>query len=317
MSEQPKPNKILEFQITNECNYNCSYCSQGLSRQKINTNSHANDKVIDSFIVLLERLSQSWTVGLVGGEATIHPRFFEVCEQIKKNKHKLHLVTNFSLPIKKFKKLVDITGDALSFLGVSLHLECIKSINSFIEKVVELNAYKNINTSLRPLSVLTEQNIDILIKIKQALLDSGIALNFQVHKTIENNIFKYSEESLIKMKENKIIINPHGILTKKTFGTICHTGYQGFVINNKGDVKRCYQNQSLFNLGNIIDEKYCLYSRPLPCLADTCNCLLFPHNNMIRHGEEDIFLATELVSLSNMKEKITEQIYSLTGLDIK
>lgn len=71
----------MEFKLTRKCNYNCHYCVQGGCKDRSNL-SNASDRVVDSFVEFINNLDDCWEIGLVGGEATVHPRFLGFIRRI-------------------------------------------------------------------------------------------------------------------------------------------------------------------------------------------------------------------------------------------
>ncbi|MCK7467675.1 MAG: radical SAM protein [Desulfosudis oleivorans] len=308
--------KLIEFKLTAKCNYKCAYCIQNKADFKPEQLRNANDDVVDSFIRLVKKLEGNWTIGLLGGEATIHPRFMEVAKEIVSNGHRIKLITNFSLPVEKFKEIADIAGKNIN-IGASLHLTQVQSLDKFIDNAIEFNNYITKGAGFCVLAVLTDENFDILVKVREKLTENNVRMQFQCCKVNnDKEIYNYSQKVLDYLEQEKININPYGLLTKSTFGTICHTGYQGFVINEYGDIRRCYNpNQELLKLGNLVDDKYKLFNKPMPCLAQSCNCSQFSYLNLIRYDEKDVELAEKLVKLiRNYKQSLSE-INELTGLE--
>ncbi|MDD3012976.1 MAG: radical SAM protein [Candidatus Gastranaerophilales bacterium] len=317
--KQKTHDKFIEFVITQKCNYKCEYCVEG-NRDKGNLNefNHASDKVVDEFIQLIRNLEGVWHISVLGGETLIHPRYMEVYQEIINNNHTTRLITNFSLPLEKYKELVDIAGDKLQILCASLHLSQVKSLDDFIEKADEFNKYKNSKTKFGVLSVLTEENFEILKEIKQRLAERSVNLGFQTYKVNQKEVFEYSDKIKEYFKQENRKVNPHGVLAQSTFGTICYSGYDGFIVLEDGQVMRCYnRSQELFTLGNIIGGNYKLFKKPIPCLAQKCNCPLFPSLNMLEYDNVDIELAKALVEFSQISKKAVSEINGLTGLNLK
>lgn len=264
-----KPVPFIYFQITDKCNYCCEYCIQD---KQITQN--ANDEVLDALINIIYNLKGTWKFMIMGGEALVHPRFFELAEIISKYNHKLFLITNFSFPIDTYKKLADIMGNKLVKFNASLHLSQVKSIDDFIEKTVEFNLYKSRKTDFSVTSVISDESFEILQEVKLKLKKHNIKMNLQRCRTdseyikYDNKIEKYlnkNPENSAKITDNLDNANPYGI--------ICSAGYKSYRILKNGDVHRCATEQpDLFLLGNITDKTFKPFTQPMPCLAQKCIC---------------------------------------------
>lgn len=276
-----KPTPFIQFQITDRCNYLCEYCIQKKGEKE---ELDADDIVIDSFISLIHTLKGKWKFMLMGGEALIHPRFFEVAEIISENNHDIFLITNFSFTLDYYKKLVDICGNSLKKINASLHLSQIKSIETFIEKTIEFNQYKSSKTDFSVVSVLTNENFEILKEIKERLKKHNIKMSFQrLRIKGENIIYKEEIESYLNNNPEhsaKIAISMNNIDLK---GTTCYTGYKSIRIDRDGSVTRCgTKHGELSFLGNISDETFKFFDKPMPCMSHECQCYNTTiSNNMI------------------------------------
>lgn len=273
----PEPIPTIDFHITDNCNYRCLYCCEGKVK-----GGNASDEVIDAFIKLLKILDGVWEVQLIGGEVFLHPRFFELCEHIVKTGYKINITTNFSYPVEKFEKLAGICKENLTLVMASLHLSQVRSLDEFIEKADRFNKIKSHNTEFLITSVVTEENFDFLLQIKERLYKLGLRLHFQPLK-IDRKFVKYSpkiENFFKNAVENKLT----GLS-----GTICYTGYKYFHIRPNGDVRRCYDKQPDFFLGNIKEGTFKPFDCPKPCLSDKCTCSAPFIKHMIRLGESRKF----------------------------
>jgi len=158
-TKTPKPS--LEWIITEQCNYNCPYCCfEG-------TGGHCSDETIDAVFKLISNLEEEWLVKLVGGEPTIHPRFFDMCSAITGAGHKLCMTTNFSPSLAKLEKLISICGDRLQYITASMHLDQLRNRGDFIEKAQRFNSIKNSSTNFTVTSVITEDNFEKMEEIER------------------------------------------------------------------------------------------------------------------------------------------------------
>lgn len=264
-----KPTPFVYFQITDKCNYRCEYCIQDKE-----STQNASDEVINSLIEIAKNLEGTWKFMIMGGEALVHPRFYEFVDVIVSSKHNLFLITNFSFPIESYKKLADLCGNRLIKLNASLHLSQVKSIDEFITKAIEFNRNKPRKTDFTVTSVITDDNFEILQETKLRLARHGVKMNLQRLRTDTESI-KYNnkiEQYLNKKPENsaKITETLEGIDLR---GAMCNAGYKSFRVLKDGEVYRCATSQpDFFSLGNIVDGSFKPLIKPMPCLAKECNC---------------------------------------------
>jgi sulfatase maturation enzyme AslB (radical SAM superfamily) len=101
----------MEFHITNKCNYKCEYCNAGCGNDKNDGAMEASKETTRNFIGLLPKIKNKSWIKIIGGEPILHPMFFEVAEEIIKNRHILEIATNFSLPNKNFERVCDLIED--------------------------------------------------------------------------------------------------------------------------------------------------------------------------------------------------------------
>ncbi len=86
---QPPPPLDAYFAITNRCNQACDYCGTEANRY----DGYFGDYELDRFRELTLS-SPSRTIGLIGGEPLMHPRFFDFVETIGASGRKTQLFTN-------------------------------------------------------------------------------------------------------------------------------------------------------------------------------------------------------------------------------
>ena len=283
----------LEFHLTEKCNYKCEYCfSHSLK------DIHAENNTVDSFIKLVSGMQEKSKIKLIGGEPLFHPRFMELAHCIMKHNHDLRVGTNFSFPNKLFEKIIDESKREKQIsLVVSLHLTQINSIDSFIEKVIELKKYGDDKIEVSVVSVLKEDNFEKLLNVKEKLALSKIPMVFQRLKVNSGKEFlKYEENIEAYLMENF----PNRVAAKieflNPFGMLCKTGYSFIRIYVNGEISRCYNYQEkLFSLGNI-NGNWKLLKKSMPCLSDKCTCLLPVAQNLLEFEKYDRKLANKILA---------------------
>lgn len=267
----PTPN--LEWQITDKCNYACSYCFQQHSIKD------CSQETINEVYKLLSTLDGVWLVKLIGGEPSLHPKFLEISKAIVESGHNICITTNFSQSIKKLKKFVDVCGKNLTYITASLHLSQIKNLDHFIDKANEFNKYIKKQTRFIVTSVLTHENKEALKEAEIKCSAAGISFKLQVLKTADG-YYQYDKETE-RLLCNKTIIGTEKIRGFNSFGTICHTGRLFFRIRINGDVNRCFNYQPAYLMGNIAKGSFKRFSKSKPCMAKKCTCTVPVTSNMI------------------------------------
>jgi len=273
-------NPILSFewQITDKCNYKCSYCFLEKSKHL----GDSSDKTINAVFKLLPMLKKSWLVKLTGGEPLNHPSFLKICEKVIHYGHRLCLTTNFSSPLDKFQKLIDICGDKLDFVTASLHIDQIKSIDKFIGDSVRFNSKKNPHTNFHITAVLTKGSFNNLKRAEKIFKNKNIPFS---SLPLKNNgmYYRYNDE-IEKYIHDKSTGNIESIRNNNFFGNICYCGKYFFRINIAGDVFRCYNYQPLYYyLGSLMDNTFKRLNKPKLCFAQKCSCAVPANRNMIQY----------------------------------
>ena len=279
---QAPPVKSFEWAITDRCNYSCSYCNQNNYRRF----GHCSDSTISAVFKLIEGFEESWLIKIIGGEAFLHPRFFEICGFIAAKGHRICITTNFSASKDDLCRFIDVCGDKLSFLAASYQMDQLESHDEFIEKAILFNEKKHPAARLGILAVMKEESFTRLRDIEKQFTQLGIDFQYQV--LIEDGIrFHRYPQDIDGYLKDKSSRNTEIIRSSNYFGTLCNAGKDFFVIDVNGDVTRCFSFlQPLFYLGNITKGGFRQLSKPMPCLAARCTCTGPANRNMICYGKK-------------------------------
>jgi MoaA/NifB/PqqE/SkfB family radical SAM enzyme len=285
---------VLEFFITEKCNYKCEYCwfvpcqSNPVS---------ASDAVINRFVKVLPKIRKNSYVKLIGGEAIVHPRFFELAKEVVKNKHTLAIQTNFSMPNKKFEEILDlIPENARMQMTISIHLSQIRSIDDFLNKIIDFYTYGKDKLDFSVCSVLKEDNFEILKKAYEKLKENNISFLFQRIRQ-GNVVASYSPKIEDYLKNLELESDSFALCEKlfslKSYGLLCKAGHNMWRIRPDGRITRCFHDHKiLFELGNLKTAFYAL-KKPLPCLRENCRCS-FPIMLGMLTDEYDTALAKKI-----------------------
>ena len=154
-----KDHKDITFswELTDQCQYRCSYCYvREILKNKI------DEKDILKYKNVLKKFKLNsipgFRVEILGGEPTTHPFFLDILDDLEKNdKCKfLSVNTNLAKPASYYKQFSDKTKYKKLEFSISVHIEYIKNVNKFCDKIkeiynagvkcfVNLNLHKDIN----------------------------------------------------------------------------------------------------------------------------------------------------------------------------
>lgn len=301
-----KTEPFIEFNITEKCNYCCNYCSQGFLNKKQPTKlQNASEDVIDGVIDLLKDLGPEYTLQFIGGEPFCHPKFIEAVKKVADLGNKIIVVTNMSFPISSYKELVNAAGKNLIRIHGSMHLAQIKDFENNLKNIIEVKNILYPNTEYRIMSILLDDNFELLQNIKQKLNQHDI--EFIISRLLINGKpKKYGEKEEILLSNQystyqNNIINSINVDTKKV---LCNAGSKVLHIRTNGDIERCwsYQKNKKFQvLGNVADKNSIkLLKGPAPCYADYCRCS-YP-------SEKQAYFYSLLVPFYFFKEKYEDKM---------
>lgn len=263
MNKEPKC--YIDFIITQVCSYRCKYCSQAKAFAK--KFPSANSKTITSFYRLLDNIDTNFEITITGGEAILHPNFYEIVSEVIKKEFKLNLITNGSSDIEKYEKLFSLTNEGLNYFDISFHIDEIQNFNSHMEKIEKLvniipNAAKiKFFIPIYNLDNKKEEKINVIVSLAKKY---GINYEFQ-HIRILDKYIDYREVENIYFKDE---------FPLKTREKLCFAGYKSAVIYENGECYRCYSSRFLKSnyIGNINDENFKLNDKADICTKKICTC---------------------------------------------
>ena len=257
--------RLIEWIITNKCNYNCSYCIR-------NKNYQLGLSDPKQFLKGIKKsIHGSWEFLIMGGEPFVQPNFLKIVQELIDMGHSISIITNLSMPIRQIKSLCEICGKKLVRLVASLHLEEVNP-DDFLKKAIEVKKIINPITVFKINSVAKNTNINDLGEIGKRFLKQGIGFELQSFKLPSGAFEKYSpSQKKIISKFGRMF----GIKEPNFRGKRCWTGCSYFVLNQTGEAYRCMSAlKSKKNyLGNILDGSLKLYKRSKLCEYDLCPCI--------------------------------------------
>lgn len=136
---------VFSWELTDECQYRCSYCYvKDILKKKI----HQSD--VNLYKNVLKQLSfktvPNFRMEMLGGEPTTHPHFLEILDNLEANNkcEYLSVNTNFAKPLSFFSQFSDSKYKKLEF-SISVHIEYVeRRVDKFLEKIKEFSEMDNI-----------------------------------------------------------------------------------------------------------------------------------------------------------------------------
>lgn len=190
--EGTNPNSLdIEWQISNHCNYSCSYCSPVLYG---NTSGWPNaDTSLKFFNDIHNYINPNdKMITFTGGEPTLWPKLFYFLENI--NNYEIGIVSNGSRTIRWWEKLNNLKK--VTHLTISVHLEYadVDHITKVIETMSE-------HTGVVVLLLLSPEDPQKAINFAETLRDRDltckILLKAVTHRWDgDNTPYEYSSEVL-------------------------------------------------------------------------------------------------------------------------
>lgn len=251
--------KIVEFEITNHCNFQCIMCPTGLGTAR-RDRGYMDDDVF--FKVIDEIKEYPVALKFVGqGESLLHPNALKYFKEAKKRGIITHLTTNGSLLTEEMmKEIVDselLDSIKFSFQGVNAEGYCLlrrkDAYDDLMKRIKTL--YELRNEREKPFitigtSVTNEDSdtIDAFIAYAQTICD-------KVEVGMTN--LETSDLSYVKRKSDRDILVElcEKQLVKKRRYVCCPQVYDAITVRWNGDVTACCSDiHGLMTLGNIKKE---------------------------------------------------------------
>ena len=257
--------KFIDFIITQKCTYRCKYCSQ--SKTEIKNQNHATNETIEAFYNLLDQIEKDFEITITGGEAILHPKFYEIISNIKEKEFKINLISNFSFDIDIYNKIFNILGNSLNRFDLSFHLDEIQDFDKTLEKLKLFiqNKPKTTETVLLiPIYNLTNEKENQIQKLIELANKNKINYDFQ-HIRLLNKYQKNTPQEDKYFTKEKI---------EKSYSKLCLAGSKSIVIYENGEAYRCYSSRFLKTnyLGNIKNKHFKLNNCAKVCTQKYCTC---------------------------------------------
>lgn len=206
-----KDYKIISWQLTKWCNYNCPYCTlKHEDPKKMNDKYHHFPKWEDlekpakKLNKMIEEQDSKVEIILIGGEVTWLPlkKLMDECLTSKKICN-IRITSNMSQKLSWWEEFSDLCRARNVNLKVlcSIHLSQIKDWNAFAENAIYLGKEWPKFTSVT--GVVNNENIDSILEKFVDLKNRGYEAKFSpmIERGYDNKIVELTEENKEKLKE--------------------------------------------------------------------------------------------------------------------
>ena len=288
----------LHWDLIMLCTYKCSYC---YARGDHYGNPWGVIPKMDTISLIIDAISRSHlplNLGLLGGEPTFHPRFFDVLDSVynkcgfNKNYNTvnyIYIVSNGSRPLEWFKAHKEYPE--MSYLW-SFHPE-FAEVQEFIEKVKVMRKkgfYNKVNILLHP-------NKKYWPKIEEAykkLKDEGIKVHTHfIYNKVSFYLWDYSQEFWNWSKQmfnNEIPDIEFHYLENGTLKKELHNDFEVYCyelnkfkdfncLNNNYEISAsgetimfCGENKKISLIKNPDFFEKIKSVEPIKCIREHCNC---------------------------------------------
>lgn len=258
----------INWEITQQCNFNCSYCSGYTTVNKSPVNKIYTPQQINEFF---NNTNRNWLILITGGEPFLYPEFVEICKLLTINHH-LQITSNLShSAVKEFANLIN--PKKVFNISASYHHEIRNNTtlkDDFLNSCIELQQKGFpvlVNIIAHPKYFNNLEN-DIRFFQNNGLETIVFGFRGTYNDKVYPQSFNTDELEIIKKyslddTEIKIALNQLNF-----YGTYCEAGVNYFGVKQNGDIIRCY---SLPNtIGNLYNGNFPVNNKIKPCISHQC-----------------------------------------------
>ena len=209
---------LVKWQITTQCNFRCSYCTQVESdKRKVFSEDTAISRAKKLKEILL-KVEKPIKLVLAGGELSIIKNLIEILNALYvDNLKSLEFYTNFSNTELYYKELIKWCEDHKIEL-----LFCASFHEEFAEEAMFFKKYESLEKSLENSfieCVVTSKNCDYMKELRKRHKDLKIRFDPNKNESISSIDFDFSEEELSRFKSQQQNMQgktcyQHGLLIK-------------------------------------------------------------------------------------------------------
>lgn len=274
-------NLLIEWFVTNSCNFNCWYCPSHLKDGQLPA------WPLDKLYLACQNISNQATkfefdsvkIQVNGGEPTHSESFRQLLESNLDPVIQFKLITNGSASLEWWHSI----SHKVCEIDLTYHLNC--DLDHF-KKVIERFLQHHRMISIRVPMPLDQIQWDMAYKAFNQLLPYELNPEMvMLYKNLtrgSNQYLDYTKQQWDTYFEHKGVetladnlIPSETIEYKKVnrlndyYGHLCYAGVEQAVINYYGDVFRgwCFSNSPM---GNVFSNTFELNPKPLPCPKSQC-----------------------------------------------
>jgi len=287
MDDFERPKTIVEWVLSNSCNYNCSYCLDLLKR---GDNPYPNDETIinvcTDIFAHYDSLGRDVIFEFIGGEPTLYEKIPNIGNRLHNYPTNLILRTNGSASLDWWKK----SRQFLSKVIISVHQEfCdISHIENVISLLRENDKYHPVEMEiLFPVTnhdEVFDRGIKYVKYFRRKYGLGNLQLLYSDFGKGNNTYLPYTHRQWYKFNKMKesiensfnedISIDPTGIVIKTSeqssyTNMTCYAGIDTLVIDPRGNVSRgwCHEGGVIGNIYNMPIE---WPKDPVICSKEIC-----------------------------------------------
>lgn len=259
-SEKESLPKYMDIELTNCCNFRCCFCPTGTKAMK-RMKGYMSDEVADAIAWNVREYGIPGVRFIRWGEPTLHPKYIEIMEKIKRAGALIHINTNGSLlDQKQMQKLMDIHLDSIkfSFQGADEgtynemreggdYQKLLNTIRSFHTLRGESDfPYIQISTTL---TGETAEQIESFKSDVQEYCDYyNVGYTKLNHLNVDDMCISEEEKEKIRILQKEEKVN-------RTHLSCCPEAFDKLSVNWNGDVTLCDSDYDNFMIvGNILDS---------------------------------------------------------------
>ena len=259
----------IDVELTNLCNFHCCFCPTGTKAMK-RMRGMMPDDVVDALAENVQKYHIPGVRFIRWGEPTMHPRYIEILEKIKKAGSLIHINTNGSLlDERQIQRLFDIHLDSIkfSFQGADEgtynemreggdYERLLSTVRTFHEMRGN-REYPFIQISTTLTGESAEQIKNFKSDVEQYCDYYNIGYTKLNHLDVESmNIDEAEMEKIRRLQKHETI--------NRVYRPICPEAFDKLSINWNGDVTLCCGDYDNFMIvGNVLDNdiKYIFNSK--------------------------------------------------------
>lgn len=279
---------LISWNITNKCNYRCSYCPSQLHNGSL---GWPNFEIAKDFVEKFNPLGKKLCYRITGGEPTYWKHFIDLAKIIKERGHTFSFLSNGSQTVEYYKSIAGYTdGIIISYHPEYSSIEHFSEIAKCFSSPVIVNfmmvpdKFEELLHVAKRLYDLSGDNLSIWPKVivdKTSSLDE--ITNDPIYYTNEQKSIIENWPYFRKLKDNDlhrgdIVYNGKKVSANELIlsdlnnhiGWKCWAGLHMLSIDNNGQIYRsdCRQGGSIGTL-----KSFSRPTDPLICSKPRCACL--------------------------------------------